>query len=190
MEMQRMHQSNAALTLRSWWEKPAANDECASGKLFPGQYYDNETQLHYNYFRDYDPSTGRYIESDPIGLEGGVNTYVYVNNRTLNITDRFGLMSTGSEHDIPHGIYPPCQTMMCNLEMNGTELCTREDGMTCSGTHCWNDKLDCFGAVCFRNRDCSGSDCVVDLFRDTTVVIYDVFGRPVNKPVNHPGGLR
>jgi len=38
---------------------------------FPGQYYDVETELHYNYFRDYDPTIGRYVESDPIGLEGG-----------------------------------------------------------------------------------------------------------------------
>jgi RHS repeat-associated protein len=44
---------------------------------FPGQYFDWDTKLHYNYFRNYDVNTGKYIESDPIGLEGGINTYGY-----------------------------------------------------------------------------------------------------------------
>ena len=39
--------------------------------VYPGQYYDPETGLHYNYFRYYNPQTGRYITPDPIGLEGG-----------------------------------------------------------------------------------------------------------------------
>jgi RHS repeat-associated protein len=60
---------------------------------FPGQYYDPETGLHYNYFRYYNPQTGRYITPDPIGLEGGINLFSYAKNNPLKYTDPFGLMS-------------------------------------------------------------------------------------------------
>src|SRR5215469_15796377 len=58
---------------------------------FPGQYYDAETGHSYNYYRDYDPSVGRYIESDPFGLNGGLNSYTYSDNNTLNHSDPHGL---------------------------------------------------------------------------------------------------
>jgi RHS repeat-associated protein len=57
---------------------------------FPGQFADGETGLNYNGARDYDPTSGRYIESDPIGLGGGVNTYVYAGNNPLSFIDPFG----------------------------------------------------------------------------------------------------
>jgi len=57
---------------------------------FPGQYFDKETNLAYNYFRDYEVWTGRYVQSDPIGLAGGLNTYGYASSSPLRRTDPTG----------------------------------------------------------------------------------------------------
>jgi RHS repeat-associated protein len=60
---------------------------------FAGQYFDKESSLHYNHHRDYDPTLGRYVQSDPIGLAGGLNTYLYVGADPNGGVDPDGLQS-------------------------------------------------------------------------------------------------
>lgn len=57
----------------------------------PGQRYDSASGINYNYFRNYEPATGRYVESDPIGLRAGASTYSYVYGKPLLLQDPFGL---------------------------------------------------------------------------------------------------
>jgi len=78
------------------WESEPFGESKAVGSVefdlrFAGQYFDNETSTHYNINRDYNPKTGRYIESDPIGFDGGVNSYGYVAGNPMGAVDEMGL---------------------------------------------------------------------------------------------------
>jgi RHS repeat-associated protein len=57
---------------------------------FAGQYFDEETELHYNFYRTYDPTIGRYISADPIGQNGGHNVFLYARNKPTRLIDPRG----------------------------------------------------------------------------------------------------
>jgi RHS repeat-associated protein len=80
---------------------PNSNPQGAGGFTynlrFPGQLFDGQVGLHYNYARNYDPAVGRYIESDPIGLRGGINTYAYAGDNAMSRIDPQGLAFTYSQ---------------------------------------------------------------------------------------------
>jgi RHS repeat-associated protein len=99
---------------------------------FPGQYFDRATKLHYNYFRDYDPRLGRYIESDPGGLAAGINSYAYVKGNSVSRIDPLGLTDGFSQwigaivnailcpSNNPDDPCPPCKTVSGTVVPLGT----------------------------------------------------------------------
>ena len=106
---------------------------------FPGQYYDAETNLHYNFHRDYDPSTGRYNESDPVGFAGHqLSTYGYVGGNPISDSDSRGLAPDYSTFLQNHQPVPAdtsassCPTGKCvhTISINHPGVCDGQDG-TC-----------------------------------------------------------
>ncbi|MFP4572085.1 MAG: RHS repeat-associated core domain-containing protein, partial [Desulfobacterales bacterium] len=94
---QKMTASNGALVWSAKYEafgKAQVDPESTvvNNLRFPGQYFDEETGLHYNYHRYYDSKIGRYLKIDPIGFEGGINLYIYVINNSINLIDPSGLI--------------------------------------------------------------------------------------------------
>jgi RHS repeat-associated protein len=85
---------NSLQVLDSLQENPLTYGESVSATFnlrYPGQYFDKESGLSYNYFRSYDSRTGRYTQSDPIDLAGGWNKFSYAEGDPLGYTDPDGL---------------------------------------------------------------------------------------------------
>ncbi len=64
-----------------------------------GQILDKETGLYYNHFREYDPDTGHYAQSAPIGLNGGVNTYAYVRENPVMFLNNMNLLTINENYN-------------------------------------------------------------------------------------------
>ena len=116
----------------------------------PGQYYDAETNLHYNRMRFYDPTTGRYVTSDPIGLDGGINVYTYVNGNPSGEIDPFGLSGNAHQRAINR---KPSPIKPSNNDGKTSVIDIIHDWLTKPD----NDPLDgfvCLVAICKYQDNC------------------------------------
>lgn len=129
---------------------------------FPGQYHDEETGLHQNWFRNYDWWTGRYIEADPIGIKKGKNhLYVYVANNTLRYADPMGLVA-----DFPRPDCTPLEPSPQNCSIYKVD-CNRGDLTACVlyqaclnlGNGKWRNCVRC----CLQSKyqNCNKCGCIV-----------------------------
>jgi RHS repeat-associated protein len=129
-------------------ERKHYGDKVKQYLTFPGQYYDVETGLHYNWNRYYDPETGRYITADPIGLDGGLNLYLYAGANPVNFVDPLGLYcgSGWNEYLVPD---KPCGYDFSNCCKKHDE-CYGCEGEKAGKTkqQCDNEFYGCMKNVC------------------------------------------
>jgi RHS repeat-associated protein len=95
---------------------------------YPGQYFDKESGLSYNYFRSYDARTGRYSQSDPIDLAGGWNKFAYAEQNPLSYVDRDGRLAQAIPGLIPVAIIGCALSSGCTGAL-GTAISSTADAI-------------------------------------------------------------
>jgi len=132
---------------------------------FPGQYFDAETGLNYNYQRTYDPTLGRYTQSDPIGLNGGMNAFLYAIDSPIVKSDRYGLFYSPSLEFGPLG-RPKNQVVNFSVGAGGSGMFMMMNGSADSGV-----AFDTNGTICIYSSICTGAGAQTPLGGELGVVV-------------------
>jgi RHS repeat-associated protein len=167
------------------------------GYAYTAREWDPETNLYYYRARYYHPKVGRFISEDPIGLEGGINLYAYVENATTTWTDPGGTLSRGREYECG-----PCTFQFDNDPTKGRHVhwwcpgqpqgCAYPDGRPCDNSQPVPPRIrDCvrkirpdwFPCESVPDPTVCGPACQLGLFiLGTMMIIYGMRGGMVAQP--------
>jgi len=129
----------------------------ANNLRFSGQYFDSETSTNYNYYRNYDPSIGRYQQTDPIGLDGGLNAYVYASGNPLAFDDPNGLAGPPRGRPPRAPPPPPAHTP----EHGGRSIWDNISDFLTGGNRNPFHNVVCLEAKCVFKDDCGKERVVI-----------------------------
>ena len=152
---------------RTHWRNPRRVRRRASGRSV------------YNYERDYDPAVGRYVESDPLGLKGGSNTYAYVEDSPLGSVDPLGLVKRGPGWSNPQWALIKQAENRIRQQVSKACLCTRAGGTSCIPCEVAHNLLNALNTsevieAPLFNEETQMSDCGVGGIGATTLYLSPV----------------